>query len=461
MYLTETPYQAFTRDNIQKLPQYHHLPPEIQFDIQVVSAVLPFRVNAYVINELIDWNNIPNDPMYQLTFPQRGMLEAADFQTIAALIRQDAPRTELKAAADTIRLKLNPHPAGQLEHNVPRLHGEPIAGLQHKYKETVLFFPSAGQTCHAYCSYCFRWAQFVGMTDLKFAAREADQLVEYLRLHPEVTDILFTGGDPAIMKTSIFARYIEPILEANLDHIHTIRIGTKAVAYWPQRFVTDDDADDLLQLFEKVVASGRHLAIMGHYSHPVELETPIAREAIRRLRNAGAEIRMQAPIVKHVNDNAATWESLWKTGVKLGLIPYYMFVTRDTGAKQYYDTTLYRALQVFQAAYRKLSGIGRTVRGPVMSCTPGKVQIQGITEINHQKAFVLSFLQGRNPEWVGKPFFAQFDPKAGWFYDLRPLNSDKFFFQHDANHTAAPTKTLEKLPQDAAVRESNVQLIHL
>ena len=92
--------------------------------------------------------------------------------------------------------------------NVPSLGGEAVGGMQHKYQETVLFFPSQGQTCHAYCSYCFRWAQFVRDADLKFASREADQLVNYVRDNPQVSSVLITGGDPMVMKTSVLRRYI-------------------------------------------------------------------------------------------------------------------------------------------------------------------------------------------------------------------------------------------------------------
>ena len=170
---------------------------------------------------------------------------------------------------------MNPHPAGQLTHNVPALDDRPLQGIQHKYRETVLFFPSAGQTCHAYCTYCFRWAQFVGLEDLKFEASEPDDLVKYLKVHPEVTDVLITGGDPMVMRTQVLRRVVEPLLSPDLEHVQNIRIGTKAIAYWPQRFVSDEDADDCLRLFEEVVAAGRHLALMGHYSHPVELEPQI------------------------------------------------------------------------------------------------------------------------------------------------------------------------------------------
>ena len=92
-------------------------------------------------------------------------------------------------------------------------------------------------------------------------------------MHPEVTSVLVTGGDPLVMKSRTLRRFIEPLLDPVFESIETIRIGTKAPAYWPQRFVEDDDADDLLRLFEDVQRSGRQLALMAHYTHPRELET--------------------------------------------------------------------------------------------------------------------------------------------------------------------------------------------
>ena len=76
--------------------------------------------------------------------------------------------------------QLNRAPAGQRELNRPTVDGEAIPGLQHKYAQTVLYFPAQGQTCHAYCTYCFRWAQFVGDQDLRFAASDPSGLIQYL-----------------------------------------------------------------------------------------------------------------------------------------------------------------------------------------------------------------------------------------------------------------------------------------
>lgn len=422
-------YQPVTRSNVARQPAWERLDASLREATMVVSTVLPFRTNAYVMRELIDWSRVPDDPMFQLTFPQQGMLSEDDYETMAELVRAAAPKDEIEREANRIRRTLNPHPAGQLTHNVPTWQGEPLPGVQHKYRQTVLFFPSNGQTCHAYCTFCFRWPQFVGMDDLKFANKEIEQLIGYLGAHPEVTDVLFTGGDPLIMSTKLLRRYIEAVLSADLEHVSTIRIGTKSVAYWPQRFVTDADADDLLRLFEEVVASGRQLALMGHYSHPVELSTPLAEAAVRRIRATGANIRMQSPLIKHVNDSAETWAELWRRGAQLGCIPYYMFVERDTGARDYFALPLARCWEIFRRAYRSVSGVARTVRGPSMSAFPGKVHVLGVTEFGGEKLFLLEYLQCRKPELVRRPFFAEYDPTAVWFDQLKPATEhDRPFF---------------------------------
>jgi KamA family protein len=424
---------SYTLANFRQLLQIQKLGEAKQFEMEVVGNVLPFKTNNYVVEQLIDWNNIPNDPMFVLTFPQKGMLIPEHYSKMEAVLRK-GDKKEIQNTANEIRLQLNPHPAGQMELNVPTLKdGTKLYGMQHKYKETCLFFPSQSQTCHAYCSFCFRWPQFVGMDELKFAMREGEQLVQYLREHQEISDVLFTGGDPMIMKAKIFSTYINPLLEADLPNLRTIRIGTKALSYWPYKFLTDDDAEEMLNIFKRVTDKGIHLALMGHFNHPVELKTDVVKEAIKKIRSTGAQIRTQSPILRHINDDSEIWAEMWKTQVQLGCIPYYMFVVRDTGAQHYFGTPLIEAQKIFRDAYKKVTGLARTVRGPSMSATPGKVQILGIAEYAGEKLMVLGFLQGRNPDWVQIPFLAKYDEKAIWLDDLVPATGDKFFFEDELN----------------------------
>ncbi len=430
-------YVPYTHRDLEDLPQLRALTPARRRAMQAVAAVLPFRANAYVVEELIDWSAVPDDPIFRLTFPQPDMLAASELARIESLMTAGAAPQAIRAVAREIQAELNPHPAGQQALNVPQLDGEPLRGMQHKYRETVLFFPGQGQTCHAYCTYCFRWAQFVGVSDLRFAASRPDGLVTYLHAHPEVTNVLLTGGDPMIMQASALRRHVEPLLDPSLEHVGTIRIGTKAPAYWPQRFTTDPDADELLRLFEEIRAAGRQVALMAHYSHPRELSTPIAREALRRIQDAGAVVRCQAPLIRGVNDDSETWAELWNTQVRLGAVPYYMFVERDTGPRDYFAVPLAHALRIYDDAYRVLTGLARTVRGPSMSTTPGKVLVDGVARVGGEQVFVLKFLQARNPAWVGRPFFARFDRHAVWLDELRPaFGEEAFFFEKELERVA-------------------------
>lgn len=427
------PFKVYTQRDLDRIPQLDRLAPAQRFEMKVVSSVLPFRVNQYVIDELIDWTNVPADPIFQLTFPQRGMLAPEHYERIADLIRREAPKDQLECAIDAVRHALNPHPADQMAMNMPRdEHGNRLDGMQHKYRETVLFFPSQGQTCHSYCTFCFRWAQFVGDKELRIASSEACVLHDYLRKHPEVTDLLVTGGDPMVMKTRHLRDYLEPLLQPEFDHIQTIRIGSKALTFWPHRFLGADDADDLIRLLTQLVEAGKHVALMAHYNHWKELDTEAAQAAIRRIRSTGVVIRAQGPLIAHINDDPAVWAKLWKLEVKLGLVPYYMFVERDTGARNYFEVPLVRAWEIYQQAIQQVSGLARTARGPSMSASPGKVEIQGVTEIAGEKVFVLRFIQGRNPDWVQRPFFAKYDDKATWLDELVPaFGEEKWFWQDE------------------------------
>ncbi|MCF8226141.1 MAG: 4Fe-4S cluster-binding domain-containing protein [Bacteroidales bacterium] len=436
-------YKAYTSRNFHDIPQISKLTEQQKRSIQIVSQVLPFKTNNYVVDELIDWDHFEDDSMFILNFPQKEMLSSRGFDRLSELMDNGASKQEIAKYVNDIRMQMNPHPAGQLEHNVPTLNGEKIQGIQHKYRETMLFFPSQGQTCHAYCTFCFRWPQFTGMGDIKFAMNQSDRLIEYLRQNPEITDILFTGGDPMIMKADLLRKYIDAILDADLPNIKTIRIGTKSLSFWPYRYLSDPDSTELLDLFRKISDRGIHLAIMAHFNHYKELATDAVAEATGKILSTNAAIRTQSPVLNHINASSDVWAKMWRRQVDMGMIPYYMFMARDTGAQDYFGVNMESALDIYTNAYIQVSGICRTVRGPSMSAGPGKVCINGIAEIKGEKVFVLSFIQGRLADWVGKPFFAKYDPEAYWLDDLVPAFGEKEFFYEKAY---AKLLRISKLP---------------
>ena len=418
-------YRAYNIKTFKELnKEKKYLPQKEIEEIEIASLVFPFKVNNYVLS-LIDWGNYKDDPIFRLVFPQKEMLKEKDYEK---LLKNLNDKDKLKQVVYEIRMSLNPHPAGQKE-NIPEINGKKLEGSQHKYKETILFFPKQGQTCHAYCSFCFRWPQFTGISELKFASKEVEVLIDYIKANPTITDILFTGGDPLVMSSKLLRAYIEPILKANIPHLKNIRIGSKVLGFWPYRFVSDPDSEDLLNLFKEIVDNGYHLAFMAHFNHYKELQTEVLEKAVKNIQSTGAIIRTQAPVLRHINASSEVWEKMWKKQVSLEMIPYYMLMPRDTGAKHYFEIPLFEAWKIYKGAISKVSGLARTVRGPSMSATPGKIGVVGVSEINGKKVFVLNMLQAKNPELVDIPFFAKFDEKATWIDELKPAFADKFIFE--------------------------------
>jgi L-lysine 2,3-aminomutase len=401
-------YRAYTRHALPAIAKRYGLSRALCDEISLISHVVPFRVNSYVLENLIDWADVPDDPIFRMLFPSADMLAPED----VAALRDAGPR--IGDVARSIQSRLNPHPAGQRELNVPVLDGDRVPGLQHMYRETVLYFPSAGQTCHAFCSFCFRWPQFTGSRDWHIAASGTGTLVRYLGEHPEVQDVLVTGGDPFMMSSDLLRRDIDELL--TVPTLRTIRLGTKAMSYWPFRVLSDRDSTALLETLELVSASDKTLALMLHVTHPRELETPDAARAVSVLRRTGAMLYGQAPMMNGVNADPATLSALWTREATSGITPYYLFLARDTGGRTPFAVPLVPAARIFRKAISSVDGLARTVRGPAMSTTAGKLLIDGVVEPSEPSGTRLSlrFVQARDPAVVGRPFTALCPAGADW-----------------------------------------------
>jgi len=148
-------YKSYSLRNYIEIPQIENLSRGDKKVIEIIGSILPFKTNNYVIDKLINWENIPNDPIYTLTFPRKEMLKPEHFDKVEQLISSGKDKDIINNAIYNVKMELNPHPAGQ-KHNVPKIDGIELTSVQYKYRETVLFFPNQGQACHAYCTFCFR-----------------------------------------------------------------------------------------------------------------------------------------------------------------------------------------------------------------------------------------------------------------------------------------------------------------
>jgi L-lysine 2,3-aminomutase len=385
-------YRQFNAVGFRLTAYYERLPKLEREIFDTLSSVFHFKVNNYVLEHLIDWDNIPNDPMYRLVFPRKEMLSESDFLELQTLSISNADLALKQFLFDGIRLKMFP----QMKHStdcIPTLNGDPVQGSYRSSEKLLFLFakPMLG-TCHAYCTYCFRWITF-GESELQKAGyREPREPLPYLLSHPEITDVLFTGADPFTLKAETLKRYIEPILE--VETVQVIRISSKSLAWWPFRFTTDADADDLLDLFSHIRSKGKHLSIYAHFTHDREMTHPEVAKAARRISSTGAGIRTQGPLVRGINDSVDTWARLWSKQIQLGMIPEYMYVEADHSPVSYFRVPLAESLRIFNRAQSICSGLVRTVRGPVFMNDIYRVLLDGVTEINGKKYFVLKSQHG-------------------------------------------------------------------
>lgn len=430
------PYKKYLRTDLKEIFDSKGINDPYLEEREIVALVFPFKINQHVI-DIINWDKYLTDPIFQLTFPQVDMLLTSEILELKHLRKNNASREVIANKVSEIRNAKNPAPANQSSNRPIFMDNESddnntyaIDGLQHKYPPIVLMFHKNAQTCHAYCTYCFRFNQFTGKD--KFLENDAVRLHKYVAQHKEINDILMTGGDPATMKSFVWKQTLLPLLDPKYDHLKNIRMGTKALTYHPYRFLTEPDADELIDLFRTMKKNGKHISIMSHFSHYNEL-TPVTLEAARRLREeGGVVIRTQAPVMRHINDDPNVWATMWQKQISNGMIPYYMFVARDTGPQQYFEVPLAKALWIYQEARKRVSGLSHTSRGPSMSAGPGKICVIGKEKVAGEDVFILKFLQGRNQDWCDRVFFATYDEKATWIDQLRPAFGEKeFFFEEE------------------------------
>ncbi|MBZ4676678.1 MAG: lysine 2,3-aminomutase [Anaerophaga sp.] len=417
---------TYNARNFREIEYMRYLPKKVKTEIDIVSKVIPFKTNNYVVDYLIDWENYEDDPVYILNFPNRNMLTADQYNRLTKALNDPSANGKVNKTIYDIRMEMNPHPAQQMT-NVPELDGEELKGMQHKYKDIVLFFPSQGQTCHAHCTFCFRWPQFIKDLDMKFSMREIEKVIAYIRQNESINEILFTGGDPMVMDPATLKKYIDALIDAKIPNLQNIRFGTKSLSYWPFTFLPrhNEEAGQILDILKHITDSGLHLSIMGHFNHPNELETEVVQEAIRNIRQTGAEIRTQAPVLNHINNRSQDWARMWQRQVQLGLIPYYMFIERETGPYNYFSIPLADIYRIYQEAIRETGSFAKTVTGPTMSASKGKVQIMGIVTnpLDGSKYFMMQYIRHRDYRETFKPFLMEYDEKATWVDQLKEVKT--------------------------------------
>ncbi|MCD6119402.1 KamA family radical SAM protein [bacterium] len=331
-----------------------------------VTRVFPFRSNDYYLS-LIDRTD-PNDPIRRIVIPDESELDES-------------------GTLD---------PGQESSFTV-------APGCEHKYTNTAVLLST--DKCGGICRFCFRKRLFID--DTKEASRDISPGLKYISEHPEIDNVLVTGGDPLLLSTKRLKDIIEKLMA--IPHVQIIRIGTKMPAYNPFR-ITDDPK--LLDFLNEANASNCQIYMMTQFNHPREI-TPEAEEAIWRVRESGCRVHNQTPLLKGVNDNSEVLRKLANRLSYIGVTPYYIFQNRPVSGNRAFKVTLLRGIKLIEDSKKKISGLAKTARY-ILSHPLGKVEILGVKD-GH---FFFKFHQSRYKENLGKFFSCPVVESAYWLDDL-------------------------------------------
>lgn len=353
---------------IKKLQDIPQLSDAERTALQPVADAYAFRVSDYYL-KLIDWND-PTDPIRQLVIPRADELH--DWGKLDAS----------NEAANTV-----------------------LRGVQHKYPDTALLL--CNEVCGAYCRYCFRKRLF--MNDNDEASKDLTPGIDYIRAHPEITNVLLTGGDPLLLSTRRLTEIIGALRE--IEHVQIIRIGTKMTAFNPFR-VLDDPA--LLEMFAKYSTPNKRIYVMNHFDHPREL-TGEAVDCMDKLIRAGVIMTNQCPLIAGINDDPQVLSDMFRRLSWIGCPPYYLFQGRPTAGNDPYKVPIVRGWEIFREALRHGSGLARRARF-VMSHETGKIEILAVDD----KHIYLRYQRAKDADLRGRFLVYKRGDAAYWLDDLEP-----------------------------------------
>ncbi len=294
-----------------------------------VAEKFAFRTNDYFLS-LIDWDD-PDDPIRRTVIPD--VEELAEFGT------SDAS----DEAAYTV-----------------------VNGLEHKYHDTALVL--VNRVCGSYCRYCFRKRLFAPSSEE--VASDFTEPLAYIAAHPEINNVLLSGGDPLTLSTRRLEELIHRLRE--IDHVRIIRIGTKMPAFNPFRILDDPP---LVEMLARNSSRERKIFLVAHFNHPREL-TDVALQGLECVQKAGIATVSQTPIIHGINDDPEVIARLLSRLSYNGVPPYYLFICRPTAGNRAFVVPVEECLGLFERARRELSGLAKQVR-LCMSHRTGKIEVVG------------------------------------------------------------------------------------
>ena len=358
--------------HLTKIEQLEQLSEQERISLKKVAETFSFRSNDYYLS-LINWDD-PDDPIRKIIIPHTHELEKWG--------RLD--------------------PSNEESYTI-------MPGLEHKYHSTALLLIS--NVCEGICRYCFRKRVFIDPQ--RTYLRDTAAAMQYITEHKEITNVLLTGGDPLVLKTSKLDNIIRQLRE--IEHVQIIRIGTKMPAFNPYRIIEDPA---LLEMISNYTTEQKKIYIMTHFVHPREL-TDVAVKSVNLFQKAGALLANQTPLIRGVNSNPEVLAELLRKLSFIGDVPYYIFQCRPAIGNKAYSVPIEKGYEIVEQAKSMVSGLAKRVRY-TMSHTTGKIEILGKT-----KEFVyFKYHRAADDQDSGRFLVFKSNPDAYWFDDYDEVVRD-------------------------------------
>jgi len=340
--------------------------------METVSAIFPFRSHEYYL-ALIDWKD-RHDPLRRIVIPDPSELSGGECPD---------------------------HSCGK---------EEPVkTGWQQKYNHSGVLHLT--DTCGGLCRFCFR--KGISSENEPESTKDVSADIDCIREHTEITDVLLTGGDPLILETCRLELILRRLRE--IDHVNTIRIGSKMLAYNPLRILSDPD---LCQVLSRYSTPEKRIYLLAHFNHPREL-TDVAIRAAHELEKAGVLVINQTPILRGVNNEPGIFSDLFSKLTFAGISPYYIFQCRPSKGNRIFQVPVEQSYEIIQKSWQTCSGIAKQARF-VMSHATGKIEIVGKTA----RHVFMRYHQSVDPTTAGKFLVFRSNPLARWFDDYRHTVTD-------------------------------------
>ena len=251
---------------------------------------------------------------------------------------------------DPIRLQSVPSPLEaeggfEMEDPLEEDKDSPVNGLTHRYPDRVLMLTTPN--CTMYCRYCTRKRATLTRGGWENISKDDERMIEYIRTHTEIRDVIVSGGDPLTLPIGKLRYYLDSLKA--IEHVTVIRVGTRVPVTLPQRLY-DQELLDLLCETEKVY-------IQTHFNHPREV-TPEAIRVCKSLLRHGMPVNNHSVLLKGVNDDLGTMRSLLQGLLKAKVRPYYLFHCDPVTGAGHFRTSVWKGMEIMEGLRGHTSGIG-------------------------------------------------------------------------------------------------------